>query len=407
MQRSLIAGPVLAALIAGSLTAQTASMTLPKGWDTKEGIQLGSTTAPSQFFVGFDLGPTSTATYNPAKAMFLYEANDFPWDKTKAKVITKLSFRRDGEAATYTAHKREWVVIMSTSSIVPARANFNLYNGNHGTNRTVVFGSIGTPRAVTFTATAAPKPPATAPFDVNVKLDKAFLVPANSKTLVIEIRSYKVTGATSGRWRADAVTYSPSYVGSTFGLINTGNCVTPAIFWHSRGNNIGSNFLHVFVTCNRLVSCNRSWSGGQPFIAWVGPRNPKANLFKFPGTNCNVHVFPVLYAVYGTTGKSGGYAMMMDYGTIPNNTVFKNVTVNGQGIIADSRYPGGAGLTRAFTYTIGTAFDPNFTKGSQMNSYGANTIMYHGTSPTALRVNPDKEKYAFRFFNRHVIVKIN
>ena len=55
MRKSLVVGTMLAALLAGAVAAQTTSNTLPKGWDTKEGIVVG-TVSNSQFWVGFDLG---------------------------------------------------------------------------------------------------------------------------------------------------------------------------------------------------------------------------------------------------------------------------------------------------------------------------------------------------------------
>ena len=56
---------------------------------------------------------------------------------------------------------------------------------------------------------------------------------------------------------------------------------------------------------------------------------------------------------------------------------------------------------------MGSGYDPKFTQGSQIYSYGANTIMYRGPSSSTFAVDPDRETYGRLLYRRHVIIKIN
>ena len=379
------------------LTAQSSPGTLPKGWDSTEGIVIGTTTNDS-FWTNFDTG----TAYNPAKAVYLYDSADFPWDRTTSYIITDLSFRRDGlysrnGMTTTGALTKKWVVIMSTSNVTPAHANFNYFDGNHGTNRTVVYGKIGTPKDLVLPATPAPTS-GTAPFNAKIKLDTLFIVPANAKTLVIEIRTYGETVQSAGWWQADSVRYpGTNYNGGSYSLHNTDHCVSPSILFHARVVSIGSNFVHVWRTNNP--------PGGKTMLSWLGP---KLNTpFLFPGTQCNVHVFPVLALIATTTLTSGEYAGFMDWGTVPELAALVGFGIDHQSLVADTSYAGSVGLTRAGRTVVGSAYDPNVTKGSAAYSYGPNTIMYHGPSSTTLSVMPDKEKYARYLYRRSLIIKIN
>jgi hypothetical protein len=390
----ILASILIISALAGTLAAQTTSTTLPKGWDSKEGTDTYSPFANSSFWCNFDLGPTTTKTYNPAKGIYMYDSSTFPWNKANTHVITRISFRRDGPShpAASTAHTRKWVVIMSTASHPPAQANFNNFSANHGANRTVVFGKVGTPKDVVFKKTSQPTSPKTAPFDVVVPFDTAFVVPPNAKTLCIEIRSYAVTGAPSGWWRVDSVRDSGTgYNGGRYSLINTDQCVAPSIFYTSRAMTIGSDFGHIWRPSQS--------PGGKQVLTWLGPK--LTTPFTFPGTRCKVHVFPVLAIRFDTSEKSGSYAAYVDWGKIPLNAALVGASISHQSMFADPAYPGGAGLTRGGTSTVGTGYNPAVVKISAAYSFGANTTRYTGST------DPDKEIHPRYLYRRVPIVKIN
>jgi hypothetical protein len=368
-------------------------MTLPKGWDTTEGVDTYTPFANSYFWAGFDLG-TTNAQYNPARTLFMYDSTTFPWSPANMHVITKLSFRRDGpaQAADSTAHTRKWVVIVSTNTHHPAQANFNHFESNHGTNRTEVFGKVGTPKDVVFSKTPQPTAPKTAPFDVSITLDKAFIVPANTKTLCIEIRSYAVTGATAGWWRVDSVRYpSTNYNGGSYTMINTNHCVSPPIYWTSRAMTIGSNFGHIWRPAQS--------PGGKQVLTWLGLR--LTTPFKFPGTQCDVHVFPIILIRSDISETSGAYGVYVDWGKIPLDTALVGAQVDHQSMFVDSAYPAGVGLTRAGTSQVGTGYDPAVCPVSSCYSFGPNTTRYIPV------MDPDNEPYPRYFYRRCPIIKIN
>jgi hypothetical protein len=374
--------------------AQTTSSTLPKGWDTTEGKDAyGATPANSSFWANFDLGTTSTATYNPAKTLAMYDSSLFSWNNATGTVITKISFRRDGVTSNAaTGHKKQWVVIMSTSSAIPASANFNDFDDNHGSNRTVVFGTAAAPKDVTFPATNKPTS-GTAAFNVVVTLDKPFVVPAKTKTLCIEIRSYKVTGATKGWWRADSVRWDGAgYNGGSFTRINTDHCVSPGIFYTSRAVTIGSNFGHIWRPSQS--------PGGKTVFTVIGLKATTPYLF--PGsTLCKVHINPIVLVRSDTSETSGSYSVYVDWGKIPYNTSFVGATLDHQSLFVDSAYKASAGLTRAGTSKIGIGYDKTKVPATTVYSYGANTTRYTGA------VDPNAEPHPRYFYRRAVIIKIN
>jgi hypothetical protein len=370
------------------------SSTLPKGWDTTEGKDAyGTSPANSYFWGNFDLGSTTTSTYNPAKSLYMYDSSLFSWSNAAGTVITKISFRRDGVLANAaTAHKKEWVVMMSTSSVIPASANFNHFDENHGTNKSVVFGAVGTPKAVTFPATAKPTS-GTAPFNVVVTLDKPFVVPKNTKTLCIEIRSYKVTGATKGWWRCDSVRWDGAgYNGGSYALINTDHCVSPSIFFTSRAATIGSNFGHIWRPSQS--------PGGKTVFTVIGLKATTPYLF--PGsTLCKVHINPIVLVRSDTSETSGSYSVYVDWGKIPYNTSFVGATLDHQSLFVDAAYKASAGLTRAGTSKIGIGYDKTKVPAVAVYSYGANTTRYTGS------VDPNTETHPRYFYRRAPIIKIN
>jgi hypothetical protein len=395
MRRS---GLLSIALLSTALVAQT-SNTLPSGWDSLEGVDAyGTSPANSYFWSNFDLGTSSPATYNPAKTLYLYDSTLFPWNPMTGTTINKISFRRDGVLTNAgTAHSKECVVIMSTSSNHPAQANFNLYDGNHGSNRTVVFGKIGTPKSVTFPANKKPTS-GTAPFDVSITLDKPFKVPGGAKTFCVEIRTYKVTGAAKGGWwRCDSVRWDgKGYSGGSFALINTDHCVTnPSIFYTSRAFTTGSNFGHIWRPSQS--------PGGKLVFTLLGDK--LTTPIAFPGalTKCKLYLDPSSpWAIRTDVSEtSGAYAVYIDWGTVPNNAAWVGLKLNHQSLFVDSKYPDSVGMTRAGTSTLGSGYDPKLVKASAIYSYGASTARYTAAA------DPDKEPHGRFFYRRAAIIKIN
>ena len=141
------------ALLAGSLVAQG---TLPKGYDATEGVEVPSGT-PSAFHAGWDI-KVGTTNYWPARTMEFYDSSTFPWNPAQPYTINKLSVRRDGPFTTATTptHTKDVTIIMSTSSVPVNNPNWNQFDGNHGTTRLEVLGTVTSPKTVSFPATAAP-----------------------------------------------------------------------------------------------------------------------------------------------------------------------------------------------------------------------------------------------------------
>lgn len=382
-------GLLLIMLLGSALVAQ--SDTLPKGWDTTDGTDSPGTTN-SFFWTGFRI----TSDYMPAKALYSYDASLFPWDAgTASKTITKISFRSDGpeNPGTSTAHTKKMVLIMSTSTHHPAQANFNFFDGNHGPNRTVVFGAIGTPKDVDFPATTKPTS-GPAPFNVTITLDKAFLVPQNATTLVIEVRAYS-SSVTTGWFDGDTVRYpGTNYNGGAFALINTDHCVSPSIFFTSRAFTTGSNFGQVW---------RPSQSPGDKLVYTIlGDKLTTPILF--PGsTSCMLQLDPnSLWAMRtDISEKSGAYSVFVDWGTVPMNASWVGLELNHQSLFVDSAYPGSVGLTRAATSTLGSGYDPALCHASAIYSHGPSTSRYTAS------VDPDKERYSRFLYRRVPVIKIN
>ena len=386
MQLRLAAGSVIA--LATLLSAQG---TLPKGHDKTE----GNTSAWESFEIG--------SLFNPSKAVYSYSAKDFPWDAKKAHVIHSLSFRRDGpyslKGQTKTgAVTKKWAVWLSSRSDVhAARIDLNHFDRSHGSNRTLVFGTIGVGKNVTFPST--PRPTGTAPFNATIRLDRRFVVPANSSALVLEIRSYDATVTAAGWWRADAVRYSTSgWSPGSFTVLNRGQCVTPAITSEiNRISAIGSSLGRVYRTLQA--------PGGKLMLSWLGPRNTQ--VFKLPGTNCELHVLPSYSIMATLTATSGSYTGVMDFGTIPPLQALVGISLHHQSAFFDAKYPGGVALSRGALTRVGSGFDPSLVYGVTVFSYGIHTAHEHGTRTRSRVVIPDRERFARFATSRHPILRIN
>ena len=68
---------LVAGLLTTSIPAQSTSSTLPKGWDTTEGIEVNTTTN-SHWWGAFDTVNTTNTPptqFTPSRVMFLYDAS--------------------------------------------------------------------------------------------------------------------------------------------------------------------------------------------------------------------------------------------------------------------------------------------------------------------------------------------
>lgn len=388
---------IAAVALAGSLATAQTSATLPAGWDTKEGIEVGSApVVQSNFFAGWDILNGSTI-YNPSRVVYLYGSRSFPWGN-KTMLITKLSVRRDGPflAVPTTAHTKEVRIIMSTSNQPVHRVDHAFFDGNHGSNRTDVMGSQGKPKIISFQATPVPGPGKTAPFDVSFVLDKPFPVLPNTKTLVIEMRTYRVSVPT-GRWRADSVTYpAANFNGGSFNVFYSIHCLSTRTFYTRRSKFPAASFGTIWRT---------NLGPGKLMIGWIGPRRTTG--IPILGTGgpslpvCELWVDPVAFTTDVTGPDQGG--AFLNWGKVPNLAVFVNAQVSHQAVTLNaSSNQAGLAITRAMEETIGTGYDPNTTLASQTYSYGDK----NNTSYT-LPMDPDKEPNPRWFFRRAVIFKIN
>jgi len=367
------------------------SSTLPKGFDTKPGS--------TYFWAGFSVASSSTSAYKyyVARSVFLYDSSTFPWDPTKPKVIDKISFRRSATqpSGNATAHKAGWVVILSTST-QPANTPNTKFDDNHGSNKTVVFGTPTSPKQVTFLATPKPATGKAAPFDVTLDINN-FVVPANSKTLVVEIRSYS-SDVKSGTWYADCDLHpGTGYNGGTNSTFYSAHCINPKAFYSSRANFLNGNFGHIWRTGRKA---------GLPVIGIAGTR--LATGVKVPNTaSCEWHIQPLIYAFAltsngpGNTSNPGQGGVYLDWGHIPNDPKLVGIKLAHQALIIDPAANAlGIGITRGRESSIGTGYDAKVTKVSGVYSYGAANALGNTS------IDPNKEVYSRYFYRRVPIIKI-
>ena len=382
---------LIAALAITTSMGLAQSSTLPKGFDTKPGN--------NYFWGGFSIASTPTTAYKyyVARSVFLYDSATFPWDATKAKIIDKISFRRSATQpnANATAHKAGWVVIISTST-QPANTPNTKFDANHGSNKTVVFGSPTKPKLVSFLATPKPATGKAAPFDVTLDINN-FVVPPNSKTLVIEIRSYS-SDVKSGTWYADCdLQPGTGYNGGTNTTFYGTHCISPGAFYTNRANYLNNNFGHVWRTGRKA---------GLPVIGIAGTK--LASGVKVPNTaSCEWHINPLIYALAVTsngpsnTANPGQGGVYLDWGRVPNDPKLVGIKLAHQALIIDpTANTLGIGITRGRETSIGSGYDLKVTKVSAVYSYGAQNILSNRI------MDPNKETYSKYFYRRVPILKI-
>ena len=135
-------------------------------------------------------------------------------------------------------------------------------------------------------------------------------------------------------------------------------------------------------------------------LTWLGPQTTTP--FKFPGTKCDVHVFPILAIRADTSEKSGSYAAYVDWGQIPYNTAFIGASISHQSMFVDKGYPGGVGLTRGGKSTVGRGgYDPKVCPASASYSFGNLNSRYVPS------MDADKEVHPRYLYRRVPVLKIN
>ncbi len=311
----------------------TGSKTLPKGFDIVEG---STSHHPS-----WGLYKSTTTAYVPGRVYYSYAAGSFPWNPATAKTISELRCRQDSATtSTYLAHKAECSLYMSVDGFDPQTPRFSwLPDTCHGKLKTNVF-----PRAtLNVTVPASPKnPPQPATFDRVYKFPRPFVVPANSKNVIIEQRTYKVsvTQTTSTRWRVDANSQGSSLDRGSLTRFGTQCPTSPTM-------NV-SNFI--------------SWAGGEfsnyvdtgtagaPVIGWLGTK--LATPVKVTAA-CSIYVQGIVYL--GGVADAKGRASLF-WGVVP--PLPSGTKIAYQFAVVKLGYPwlGYLGLSGAGEYSFGKGY---------------------------------------------------
>lgn len=385
---------IAVAATAAVASAQTTSSTLPSGFDTTRG--------DGAVFAGFDvrLSATSTTTYNPSRALYFYDSSLIPAN-LQSKPITDISFRRDATfiAAATDAHTKKVFLRMSTTSNGAAEfANMQGWDDNHGTNVIDVFGTASAPKDVSFPATAAPGAGMVAAWNVNIKLDRPFLLRAN-ETFVLEMRTYStsVAAGIAARFRADGKIYPGTGYSSGISIINTEHCLDPRTFYSNRVWRPGSEAGVFWRTGRARV---------MPGVAWIGSAFPTP--IDIPNTGGGANNLPLcrlavsLDVLSPAVSNSEG-AFYFAWGRIPANPVWIGTQVPHQALFIDSSANTlGIGLTRGLINTVANGYDSAVTKVGALYSYGGNTTKYDGN-----QVDPNTEPMPRYHFRRVPIIKVN
>ena len=339
--RSTLAVTIPLVAFASSLTAQ-ASSTLPRGYDQKEG--------ESYHWSGWG----ATSSYVPARTLYLYDAAAFPWGSA-ARTINGLRVRRDTfpHNVGFAAHRKTMRVYLSTGGCGTVRRPVHEFASAHGNNLTLVFGSTAAPKLVDFRATAVL--PSPAPFDVDFKLDRPFVVPANSPRLNVEFRAYTSNAGFNTLWWVDAYSSGARLGTGSFSESGAQNCVSGsdtlnAWTWPGGG-------LHFMCISNRPNA---------PVALLLGSR--LAPSLRIANTSCYLHVTPVLVL----TGVGDSVSGRADFwlGCLPQNNQLVGAKLAYQFAVVARGLPiqGLIGTTRGAEMTIGTGWGP--TLASAVYSYG-------------------------------------
>jgi len=348
-----------------ALTAHAqASLTLPSGFDTVEGN--------NGFWAGFD--PSAV----PARAGFYFDQAVFPWG-TKAHTIHQLAIRVDGTSLAYTKHQKRLRVFLSTNAGGTARRPRLVFDTAHGRDRTLVVGSPSAPATIQFDVPTKRGP---APFSVVLKLNQAFVVPANARNLFLEIRTYDASPATAS-WLADAQ-FTMS------GL--SGGSITN--FGHPCPIDYPIDALAAWPGGDLVTSC-RPKSPGVPVIAWLGEKLPAPATL--PGTQgaCDLYVFPrVVVGRVSGTDSTNQYETWFEWGPLPNDERLVGARVGIQAAVVKAPNPflGAVGISRGYEVVLGGGYD---------SKVQASMIYAAGVT-----VNPDTTSRAEFLSSRALILEV-
>ena len=362
-------------LAAAPLSAQ--STTLPKGFDTLPG--------GSNFWAGWDIKAGSTF-YNPSRAIYLFDSSVFPW--TGAKIVRELQVRRTNLALTgFTAHTKKMRIFLSVDGNRPRRPDTGSFDGNHGKAKALVLGTVTAPKTINFLKTPQPPTGKSAPFDVRMVLSRPYIIPAGTKSLTLEIRSYSAS-VNTGRWRPDCKFFGSANGGSSITLNPNKSCLTPPISPVHLSAFPGTTFTHRWQTRRP----------GQAFIGLIGVKLPTG--IKLPGTTCELWTSPLLFPV-GISGTDALGTLDMAYGKVPDQKNLVGLRLTHQLAWPNAKVNSlGLGLSVARETTFGSGYAATVPS-CVVYSYGTATSFFNNKI-----VNPDLEKDPRFFSGRALILNI-
>lgn len=318
---------LLPTLLLAPAAADAQTKTLPRGLENKEG---NFWQAPGWSIQG--------NVYLPARVDYSYEARTFPWDPKRPRLIVNLRARLDSVfAGPVVAHRKEVALWMSVDGFDPATPPMNFQrNATHGKNRRLVM----TRKWINYPASPRSSP---APFQVVFKLTAPYLVPANSRNLIIQYNVYRADKSSNGLgWRVDSEEVQRSF---DFGRRRTvgrscPSTIRPSTFPAWAGGDL-----------NTLVATGLR---RRPVIGWLGVR--RVNPIQFPGTQCFLYVDPLVVRAVVTEPNHALGRGWFWWGRVPKGIV--NAKVSVQYAVLQPGYPlfGSIGMSAGVEVTIGSGW---------------------------------------------------
>ena len=312
--------PIAGLILPAALIAQS-SATIPQGFDAKEG----------------DRSHWSISQYGPSRTQIIYNA---ALVKGAPKVITKISFRKDGayKSATIMAPKHDTfhTLYAATKGVPDADHNSWLLSENHGSNFTMHMARtrISWPQ---MTNSGNNQPEA---FNVVFPLSKPIILTGGNLLLQIDSETPSGNYRNSNRWQIDAQNY-PATSGTG------GRISFPAGKIGCNGTN-GRYASHYASPASysarpgakmRLYMWRISFKA-KAAISYLGtPLASSIPLDALGMTGCKLHINPIVaipLALGYPSGKTAtSYNRAFGHVTIPNDANLAGVTLAMQALIAD------------------------------------------------------------------------
>ena len=314
-------------------------MVLPRGLEAREGS--------SYHWAGWSANPH----YVPARCTYSYDRSVFPW--AGAILISRLSLRRDtGVRTPFTAHSKQLKIKMSTDGFEPNRPRF-VFGDNLGKNAAYVFGDRSNYQRVDFPASSRMRSPA--PFEVQILLDRPFLVPANAKSLQVDF-IVQSNDSQEGTWYVDAEYQQGALDGGWVERLG-GKCPkaskppVASLMWPG---------ADVYFYCE-------TGEPDVPVLGFLGSRLQKPWLL---GGACSLHVKQLVTLVRRTASDPEGQ-VKFDYGRIPQHNHLVGKKIAFQAAIFRTGLPiqSAFGLSDALEVRIGQGYPSKVSLGT-VYSYG-------------------------------------